>query len=127
RVVVLPRRHPRRRHADGMRELLATPAKPESLRAEGLAVHGDVKCKIRASLTSSAGTSNPAKWPQPWRVCCNAVAQHSVVTSSHEREFMTTGIGVERASEVSPKDFERLLLRTLAAVKKGDFSVRMPV
>src|SRR5438034_4292008 len=40
---------------------------------------------------------------------------------------MTTGIGVERATEVSPKDFERLLLRALAAVKKGDFSVRMPV
>src|SRR3954447_5479198 len=40
---------------------------------------------------------------------------------------MTTGIGVDKASEISPKDFERLLLRTLTAVKKGDFSARMPV
>src|ERR1700682_2739972 len=40
---------------------------------------------------------------------------------------MTTGIGVENASELSPKDFERMLLRTLASMKKGDFSVRMPV
>src|SRR5204863_8221173 len=40
---------------------------------------------------------------------------------------MTAGIGIDKASEVSPKDFERLLLRTLAAVKKGDFAVRMPV
>src|ERR1051325_4618138 len=40
---------------------------------------------------------------------------------------MTTGIGIDKASEFTPKDFERLLLRTLASVKKGDFSVRMPV
>src|SRR5947199_9212460 len=40
---------------------------------------------------------------------------------------MTTGIGVDRATEISPKDFERLLLRTLSAMKKGDFRVRMPV
>jgi HAMP domain-containing protein/signal transduction histidine kinase/DNA-binding response OmpR family regulator len=39
---------------------------------------------------------------------------------------MTT-IGVEKAAEVGPKDFERLLLRALASMKKGDFSVRMPV
>ncbi len=39
---------------------------------------------------------------------------------------MTT-IGVEKATELGPKDFERLLLRALAAMKKGDFSVRMPV
>jgi HAMP domain-containing protein/signal transduction histidine kinase/DNA-binding response OmpR family regulator len=39
---------------------------------------------------------------------------------------MTT-IGVEKASEVGPKDFERLLLRALTSMKKGDFSVRMPV
>ncbi|HEV7922858.1 MAG TPA: HAMP domain-containing protein, partial [Thermoanaerobaculia bacterium] len=40
---------------------------------------------------------------------------------------MTTGIGVDKATELSPKDFDRLLLRTLAAMKKGDFSIRMPV
>ncbi len=40
---------------------------------------------------------------------------------------MTTGIGIDKATEISPKDFERLLLRTLAAMKKGDFRVRMPV
>ena len=40
---------------------------------------------------------------------------------------MTTGIGVEKATELGPKDFERLLLRTLTSMKKGDFSVRMPV
>ena len=40
---------------------------------------------------------------------------------------MTTEIGVDQASEMKPRDFERLLLRTLTAVKKGDFSVRMPV
>ena len=40
---------------------------------------------------------------------------------------MTTGIGIEKASELSQKDFERLLLRTLTAMKKGDFKVRMPV
>src|SRR5581483_9579340 len=40
---------------------------------------------------------------------------------------MTTGIGVDKASEVSPRDFERLLLRTLTAIKKGDFTARMPV
>ncbi|MEA2885614.1 MAG: hypothetical protein QOH32_4975, partial [Bradyrhizobium sp.] len=40
---------------------------------------------------------------------------------------MTTGIGIDKASEISPKDFERLLLRTLTAMKKGDFRVRMPV
>jgi HAMP domain-containing protein/CheY-like chemotaxis protein/signal transduction histidine kinase len=40
---------------------------------------------------------------------------------------MTTEIGIEKASELTPRDFERLLLRTLSAVKKGDFKVRMPV
>src|SRR6266480_3342534 len=40
---------------------------------------------------------------------------------------MTTGIGIDKASELTPRDFERLLLRTLTAMKKGDFSVRMPV
>src|SRR5438132_13288161 len=40
---------------------------------------------------------------------------------------MSSGIGIDKASEISPSDFERLLLRTLAAVKKGDFSARMPV
>jgi HAMP domain-containing protein/CheY-like chemotaxis protein/signal transduction histidine kinase len=40
---------------------------------------------------------------------------------------MTTGIGIDKASELTPKDFDRLLLRTLNAMKKGDFSVRMPV
>src|SRR5689334_1517269 len=40
---------------------------------------------------------------------------------------MTSGIGIDKASELGPKDFDRLLLRTLTAVKKGDFSVRMPV
>ncbi|HEX9501280.1 MAG TPA: HAMP domain-containing protein, partial [Thermoanaerobaculia bacterium] len=40
---------------------------------------------------------------------------------------MTTGIGVDKASEYTPKDFERLLLRALTAVKKGDFTARMPV
>ncbi len=40
---------------------------------------------------------------------------------------MTTGIGIDKATEISPKDFERLLLRTLAAMKKGDFRARMPV
>jgi len=40
---------------------------------------------------------------------------------------MTTGIGIDKASELTPRDFERLLLRTLTAMKKGDFKVRMPV
>src|SRR5687768_7533244 len=40
---------------------------------------------------------------------------------------MTTGIGVDKATELGPKEFERLLLRTLASMKKGDFGVRMPV
>jgi len=40
---------------------------------------------------------------------------------------MTTGIGVDKASEVTPRDFEKLLLRTLSAMRKGDFEVRMPV
>ncbi|HXG58158.1 MAG TPA: HAMP domain-containing protein, partial [Thermoanaerobaculia bacterium] len=40
---------------------------------------------------------------------------------------MTTGIGIDKATEISPKDFERLLLRTLTAMRKGDFDVRMPV
>src|SRR5512132_3910440 len=40
---------------------------------------------------------------------------------------MTTGIGVDKATEVSPRDFERMLLRTLTAIKKGDFRARMPV
>src|SRR5687767_12514987 len=39
---------------------------------------------------------------------------------------MTT-IGVDKATEYGPKDFERLLLRALTSMKKGDFSVRMPV
>src|SRR5258708_32858737 len=40
---------------------------------------------------------------------------------------MTTGIGIDKATEISPRDFERMLLRTLTAMKKGDFKVRMPV
>src|SRR3954462_1497230 len=36
-------------------------------------------------------------------------------------------IGLDKATELSPKDFDRLLLRTLTAMKKGDFRVRMPV
>src|SRR5881392_406079 len=40
---------------------------------------------------------------------------------------MTTGIGIDKATELSPKDFDRLFLHTLTAMKKGDFSVRMPV
>src|ERR1041385_6974660 len=40
---------------------------------------------------------------------------------------MTAGIGIDKSSELTPKDFDRLLLRTLTAVKKGDFRVRMPV
>jgi HAMP domain-containing protein/CheY-like chemotaxis protein/signal transduction histidine kinase len=40
---------------------------------------------------------------------------------------MTTGIGIDKASELTPRDFERLLLRTLTSMKKGDFKVRMPV
>ncbi len=40
---------------------------------------------------------------------------------------MTTGIGVDKATELGPKDFDRLLLRTLTSMKKGDFRVRMPV
>src|SRR5438874_2718476 len=43
------------------------------------------------------------------------------------RRSMTTGIGVDNASEITPKDFERMLLRTLTAIKKGDFTARMPV
>ncbi|MGZ8867094.1 MAG: HAMP domain-containing protein, partial [Thermoanaerobaculia bacterium] len=39
---------------------------------------------------------------------------------------MTT-IGIDKASELTPRDFERLLLRTLTAAKKGDFTARMPV
>src|SRR5688500_18363405 len=39
---------------------------------------------------------------------------------------MTT-IGIDKASELTARDFERMLLRTLAAMKKGDFAVRMPV
>ena len=40
---------------------------------------------------------------------------------------MTTGIGIDKATELSPRDFERMLLRTLTSMKKGDFKVRMPV
>ena len=40
---------------------------------------------------------------------------------------MTTGIGIDKATELSPRDFERMLLRTLTSLKKGDFKVRMPV
>jgi len=40
---------------------------------------------------------------------------------------MTTGIGVDKATEVSARDFEKLLLRTLTSMKRGDFGVRMPV
>ncbi|HEX6178005.1 MAG TPA: HAMP domain-containing protein, partial [Thermoanaerobaculia bacterium] len=39
---------------------------------------------------------------------------------------MTT-IGLDKGSDLAPRDFERLLLRTLTAVKKGDFTARMPV
>ena len=38
---------------------------------------------------------------------------------------MTTG--VDKATEYGPKDFERLLLRALTSMKKGDFSVRLPI
>jgi HAMP domain-containing protein/CheY-like chemotaxis protein/signal transduction histidine kinase len=38
-----------------------------------------------------------------------------------------TSVGIERSSETTPKDFERTLLRTLVALKKGDLRVRMPV
>jgi HAMP domain-containing protein/CheY-like chemotaxis protein/signal transduction histidine kinase len=38
---------------------------------------------------------------------------------------MTTDIGVDKTTE--PRDFNRVLLRVLTAVKKGDFKVRMPV
>ena len=44
-----------------------------------------------------------------------------------ESREMTTEIGIDKASELTPRDFERMLLRTLAAVKKGDFRARMPV
>src|SRR5258708_22284765 len=40
---------------------------------------------------------------------------------------MTTGIGIDKATELSPRDFERMLVRTLTSMKKGDFKVRMPV
>ncbi|HVS32027.1 MAG TPA: HAMP domain-containing protein [Thermoanaerobaculia bacterium] len=39
---------------------------------------------------------------------------------------MTT-IGLEKGSDLGPRDFERLLLRTLTSMKKGDFKARMPV
>ena len=39
---------------------------------------------------------------------------------------MTT-IGLDKGSDLAPRDFERLLLRTLTAMKKGDFHARMPV
>ena len=39
---------------------------------------------------------------------------------------MTT-IGLDKGSDLAPRDFERLLLRTLTAMKKGDFRARMPV
>jgi len=39
---------------------------------------------------------------------------------------MTT-YGLDKATEPSPRDFDRILLRTLTSLKKGDFSVRMPV
>src|SRR6185369_17070556 len=38
-----------------------------------------------------------------------------------------TSIGIDKASELAPKDFDRLLLRALTAFRKGDFKVRMPV
>jgi HAMP domain-containing protein/CheY-like chemotaxis protein/signal transduction histidine kinase len=42
-------------------------------------------------------------------------------------ERAMTTIGIDKASEITPRDFERMLLRTLTAMKKGDFKVRMPV
>ena len=38
-----------------------------------------------------------------------------------------TAIGIDKATELTLRDFDKLLLRTLASMKKGDFSVRMPV
>src|ERR1043165_7311367 len=57
------------------------------------------------------------------------VASSLLPPSEFQREnhFMTAGLGIDKASELTPKDFDRLLLRTLTAVKKGDFRVRMPV
>jgi HAMP domain-containing protein/CheY-like chemotaxis protein/signal transduction histidine kinase len=34
---------------------------------------------------------------------------------------------MDKGSDLAPRDFERLLLRTLTSMKKGDFKVRMPV
>ena len=39
---------------------------------------------------------------------------------------MTTGIGIDKASEISPRDFERLLLRTLTAMKKEEPPIAPP-
>src|ERR1051326_3306384 len=54
---------------------------------------------------------------------------HADNSSPEERRrcAMTAGIGIDKATEFSSKDFEKLLLRALTAMKKGDFSVRMPV
>src|SRR2546427_190689 len=54
-------------------------------------------------------------------------ASYRLLEFQRERLLMTAGIGIDKASELTPKDFDRLLLRTLTAVKKGDFRVRMPV
>src|SRR3989442_688943 len=40
---------------------------------------------------------------------------------------MSTGIGIDKASEFAPKDFDRLVLQPLTALKKGDSSARMPI
>src|SRR5687768_15359386 len=53
--------------------------------------------------------------------------QHPIHPQSSEETARMTTIGVEKATELGPKDFERLVLRALASMKKGDFSVRMPV
>ena len=38
-----------------------------------------------------------------------------------------TAIGIDKATELTLRDFDKLLLRTLTSMKKGDFNVRMPV
>src|SRR5947207_15873393 len=54
-------------------------------------------------------------------------APSAAVSTDHARRPlpMTTGIGIDKASELTPRDFERLLLRTLASMKTRDFGVRM--
>src|SRR6185295_2522825 len=67
----------------------------------------------------------PPNHPHPWPRFRNT--QALLHLSKRGRSAMTTGIGIDKASELTPKDFDRLLLRTLTSMKKGDFKVRMPV